>query len=524
MTAATSEGILAGVASITAKDLGRKVGLSLLSNLLTEPVEFFLKQGLEALFNSHEDEQFQKVFEMLDQLQHEIDVAMGKLSLAVQESQLEEEHANIATYYSNLRTAVNSASTVQDAYQTAYHSFFSQNTVEILDQFNRDTQQIRDRLIGDASISQGYLEVLSNNLYTSNANIYTFTDRLKTTGILYLQDLVHAALVLSCLHLYASNSLQKTKASELISSIGDYSSQISSKISNIMRDMETVRNGLAKKAVLLRNKETQRCLGRYCEPHHQSRSIITHFELITKGEGYFYLKVPNHDVGIDHYHGKDIRPVYKSDSNHPNHLWRFDPCPSNPQRFVRIVNQATEQCLDHYYGRSIKGAPKDEHPNHLWELVPAKEGSSLCIVNKATGALLGYNLSHHRFDGFNAHYLPDVGAYNPSFGPSQCWKNLQWKFQRYNESIDHNLCNEVTGEAVDHYDGKSFRFVKAPSANTYHLWQIEPSEIGDNKAYCFIRNHGSQQVLDHYDGKELRGAGDRSAKSPHPNHIWEFEY
>ena len=511
--AAEATGLLAGLLSVTAKDVGKKVGITLLADMFTEPAEFFLKMGLSELFGGGSGEQFKEIFEKLDQLEHEVEAAVGQISVIVQESELEEEHARIATYFSNLQTAAMASTTITAGYEGAYNSFFAPNTAEILDQINRDTQQVRDRIVAKGAISNAYLDTLIENLYHSNADMYEFDSKLRAIAALYIQDLTHAGLVLSCILLHATDPLHKAKAEELIKLVNDYQTTISEAFANHLRDIPTIAVHANTIHFLLRNKSTDQVLGRYADTKYHSRSIISRFELHAKDDGYYYLKVPGHDVGIDHYYGRDIRPVRNSDSTHPNHLWRFDPAPSDPTRYFRIVNRATGAALDHYHGRSLKGAPVDEHPNHLWEVLPDQDGNTCCIANKATGGLLGYD----------AHYTVEVGHYNPTFAIPSSWNNVIWQLNRHDSESYHNLVNVLSGEAVDHYDGESFRFVGSPSTHPNHLWRVEPTKEGETQAYHFVRNKATSQVLDHYYGKSLGGAGDSNAEGPNACHIWRVD-
>lgn len=513
---------LSGMGKITAEKVGEKVGLALLADLFSEPAEFFLGKGLEALFGSDSSDSFKKVFEKLDQLEREIESAVGTISSVVEEAELEDPHVRIATYYSNLRTGATASEDITAGFQGAYESFFSQDVVDTLNSLNQDTQEIYDTLTGGGAISQPYLDLLVNGLYDKNADFEAFEAKTAAIGTLYITDLLHSALVLQCIGAGASDPRHKAKAEELIRDIGSYCSGISGKLETLVRDVPDLAKDTESLKFFLRNSATNKVLGRYVSPRSHSRAIITHFEMHDAGDGYFYLKASGKNAGIDHYYGKDIRPVREADSCHPNHLWRFDPAPSNPNRLYRVVNKATGSALDHYYGRCIKGAPNDEHPNHLWEVLPHSDGNSCCIVNHATGAVLGYDSSHNKIDAFPACYIIDAGSYNASLPIPNAWANAHWHLVQHGDEAYYNLVNQQSGEAIDHYDGESMRFVPSPSGHPNHLWRVEPTAVGDTEAYHFIRNKATGQVLDHYYGKSIEGASDSNASSPNAYHIWKF--
>lgn len=523
VTTSLGSKLLSGLTSITAEKVGEKVGLKLITNLLSEPAEFFLEKGLAALFGTAESEDFREVFEKLDEIEKEIEDAVGTISVTVQEAELEEQHARLSTYFSNLRTAAISSSNLTSGFEGAYTSFFANDVVEVLDHINRDTQEVNDTLIGSGAVSQAYLDLLVQGLYSSNTEMSQFSTRLSAIGTLYITDLLHSTLVLQCIGLHATDSLHKAKAAELIQEIGGYCQAISDRIHQHLRDIKEIADNTGSVTLKIHNQASGKVLGRYAETKVQDRSIITHFEMQDMGAGYYYLKVAGKDVGIDHYDGKRIEPVRKGRSTHPNHLWKFDPAPSQPTRLFRVVNKATGAALDHYYGRSIKSAPNDEHPNHLWEILPHVDGVTCCIVNHATGALLGYDISHGRIDAFSGHFVIDAGVDSTSFPLSSSLENGRWHLVQNGNEPYFNLVNQQCGQTIDHYDGKSLRFVTSPSSHPNHLWRFEPTVVGEQNADYFIRNKATQQVLDHYYGKSLEGASDTAASSPHPNHIWSLE-
>lgn len=515
--------LLSGLVSITAKDVGKKVGLAVMADLFSSPLDFLFKMGLSELFGGSSEADFSKVFAKLDQIESEIEAAAGRISALIEESGLEEEHSELKTLFSNLKTAAISNSDITTGYAAAYDSFFSHDIVETLDEINKATQGIHDRLLGEASISEGYISTVATNMFGSNTDMYAFNTRLTAIAALYQTDLLHATLVLASIALHATDPLHKTKAGELIQQIGTYTDAIGAEVTKYRRDVGIVAESSESIHFMLNNPTNNEILARYAALKHNSRSLVTSFEMHHKGDGYYYLKVAGKDVGIDHYYGKDIRPVRKGDSGHPNHIWKFDPAPSDPTRYYRIVNKATGAALDHYYGKEIKGAPCDEHPNHLWEVLPHEDGNTCCIVNKATGDLLCYDLSHNRFNGFNAHYGINVGHYNSGFPIEAAWRNACWHFVRHDNGEFHNLVNSHNGECLDHYDGESFRFVGSPSGHPNHQWKLEPTAIGDTQACFFVRNKATSAVLDAYYGKSLGGAGDTNATNPNGCHIWQVD-
>lgn len=354
--------------------------------------------------------------------------------------------------------------------------------------------------------------------------MYEFSERMTAIGALYQTDLLHATLVLTCIQLYATDPLHQKRAAEIIEEIGGYDTEIGDAVSNHLRDISTFTSHATKVNFRLYNKATGQVLCRYAFVKSNSSRNHTRFELHAKGDGYYYLKIADKNVGIDHYYGKDIRRVCEADSSHPNHLWKFVASSTNPSRWFRIVNKATGQALDHYYGKSIKSCSVDEHPNHLWEVLPSKDGNTVTIVNCATGALLGYETKHHHIDAFAGYYTIDVGAYNASLPLPNGWLDAKWHLIRQDGGEYHNLYSTLSGEGIDYYDGESFRFVGVPSGHPNHQWKLEPTQTSDgNKAYFFIRNKATSKVLDHYYGKSLAGTDDTNADSPHPNHIWKIE-
>lgn len=112
----TSSSFLAGLLSVTAADIGKKVGITLVANLMTEPVEFFISMGLSDLFGTSTTDELEKIFEKLEALEKEIEGAVGELSAVIHESELEEEHANISTHFGNLKTAILSGNDITSGY------------------------------------------------------------------------------------------------------------------------------------------------------------------------------------------------------------------------------------------------------------------------------------------------------------------------------------------------------------------------------------------------------------------------
>lgn len=516
-----STNLSTSVIEVSADSLAKKVGIKVLGSLLASPANFFIHLGLDDLLGTGQDDEFKKVFQKLDELQREIASAIDQITVSIEESQLERQHANIETYYGNLRSVLLNSTDPSSGFAAAYESFFAADPVEVLDNISTDIEIVADNLNATGAVSQDYFELVADKLYHANTDIEAFHATIQNLALFYLRDLLHATLVLISVQLHAADPNHRDRAVEHIKTIHARDKRISQSVRTIFRVMPTIISALATKRFRFANKATGKLLGRYFDVTDQRFDPYARFELKAKSDGYYYLKVAAKDVGIDHYYGRDIQPVHQADSGHPNHLWRFVPLESG-SRWFRIQNKATGRILDHYHGRDIRTAPLDGHPNHLWELLPDKSGAYSTIVNKATGQALGYGDGDIK--AYRGEHTIDVGAYNTALPFPTAWQNICWRLTRDGSEDGFNLVNAVTGEALDHYDGESFRFVPAPSGNPNHLWRIEPTTVEiEGDLYNFIRNRGSGQVLDHYYGEALKGADDTNAQGPHPNHIWRLE-
>jgi len=556
-----SGSLLSGMISITAPELGKKIGLGFVKNLITSPESFFIHMGLSKLFDSTNDK-LDQISSRLDALESEVEGVVGKLTAVIEEAELNEQFSRINQQYQNLSYASDTSTDPASQYASAYEAFYSQDPVGIMNSIGTDLECIYNEMTGhyDSNgqievtstgiISNGYLKVYSDKLYASATSLNDFSNQMRAIDFMCHATLLKAIQVLACIrdNVTDQNLLAK-KADALLEQIHQYDQGISIVSQSIQRD-SFLSLGLlqATNQSLIRNKATGQCLGRYLELASASNRHHVKLELKPKDDGYFYINVVDSSVGIDHWYGERIEPVRKSDSDHPNHLWRFVPVGPYPYRWYKIQNKATGRALDHYYGNSIKDAPADEHPNHLWEVVPSRDGGHYCtIANKATGALLGYDSKHSCINAFGGKEVLDAGIHNPEFAIVCAAMNANWRFVQYgsDKSGSYNLVNIINNQALDHYDGESFRFVGYPTGNPNHLWQLNPTkqdavdkgiiasetltddqkldQIGTVKAYHFIRNNGSHQVLDHFWGNSLAGATDGNCTAPHPNHIWKLE-
>ncbi len=514
-------GFLDGLASITAEKIGTKVGLSLISDILTGPADFFLKKGIEELFGGGNEVKFAEVFQELDEIKNKIDEAVNKISTIVEESNLEDQHSTIDTLFTNFQTVLERYNTLTEGYQAAYDSMFKNDPYEALTTISKTTERIHDRLLGEGSLSTDYLNYVANGMYDTNADIYEFNNRFIGVSALYIMDLMNACHMSRCIYEHVENPNHKAMAEKQIEEIGAYITSINTFVDSIIRDVPNTINHFEDTDYRLFNGMGDFVLGRYAEYNEKSYHIS--FELKPHGNDYYYLKIVGKNYGIDHYDGEEIKTISNSDSGHPNHLWRFVPSESDP-RWFRIQNKATGQILDHYYGRELRAAGFDEHPNHLWEVLPNRAGNGCAIINKATGAAMG--LDHKsRLNAYTAgiKVSVNIGSYIESLQlPPNVWNNAHWKILRHESGVFHNLINKMTSQAVDYYDGESFRFVPSPSGHPNHLWKLEPTAVGDTQAYHFLRNQATGAIIDYAGSDHIGGQSDNNAKNPDGHHIWKL--
>ena len=562
-------GIMSGLASITTEAIGKKVGLSIFGSLLSSPVSFFAARGLEELFGTQQGKKLDSIIHELNNLDNKISAGFDEDIKEDELTKVNESTTRLDTQMGNILQAVKSENgDVTSAASKVYEAFIEDNTGDLINEIFEDAVNVHYILCGiEKDGGSSLLQVSVDSYYRENIDIKTFYDRINKLSqkaiTAFIQAIYIEAIIMSC----ASLALHRDTAASHIHKIGTLYHNFLNNLSRHLRDIPYFIENSMQDKFMLHNNATGQVLGRYAELSSASERHHPLFELKDHGEGYYYLKVVyNKDIGIDHYYGKEIKRVQKSDSGHPNHIWKFEP----RDGWFSIVNRATGKCLDHYYGESIESADVSDHPNRLWQVLPDKSGRYCYIINKATGAMLGYESKHHKIDAFDAKYTVDVGLYNSGLILPSKWQSAEWILNNQ-ESNYHNLLNSMSGEAVDHYDGESFRFVNSPSGHPNHCWRFESTAVdlapvikmpqesvnnytfqeqinssGDNtwklviddsntdqeednnidstKAYLFIRNKASNQVLDHYYGKSLKGANDLNALAPHPNHIWQVKF
>ncbi len=515
-------GFLEGLLKITAQDVGKKIGLSLINDVLTGPFDFFLKKGIEELFGGS-GEQFKQVLQKLEEVEKEIKQAVLQISTVVVESDLEKLHSDIGELYENFKTTLDGYNTVSDGYSGAYDSLYKTDPVSVLTQIGSATEQIHDILIGSEVMkSTDYLDEVTDKMYQENTGIYAFNTQLNGVSALFVTDLINASLICTCILLHATDNNHKNIAAAKITDIGTYIEGIADYVETINRDIPERITEIKDSYFMLHCKAKDHVLGRYVE--YSERSYHLSFELQQQVEGYFYLNIIGKDWGIDHYYGKDIKLLTSYDYIHPQHMWKFVASENDP-RWFRIQNKASGQILDHYDGQFLRAVNLDEHPNHLWQILPNREGNGCHIINKATGAALGLDHKNRLNAYTNAISIGiNIGSYNPNLQlPPGTWDNTYWKMLRHEATEFHNLVNKVAGAALDYYDGESFRFVPSPSGHPNHLWKLEPTTVDDTNVYYFLRNQATGRVLDYNYGNDIKGVNENNAKSPpHQEHLWKL--
>jgi len=518
---------LQGLTQITAEQIGTKVGLSLISDVLTGPVDFFLKQGLEALFGGSEDN-FNEILQELDKIETEIKQATLEVSKVVIETDLENLHVDINELFENFKAALEAFKHVETGFNEVYVSLYQKDPIDKLTQIGTATEQIHDILIGGGAInSTNYLEAVTKSLYGDQVDISTFNTRISSIGALFLTDLINSSLICICIYLHTEDDAIKNIAATKIKDIGTYSQSISNHLKEILLDIPEKIDRLDDSSFQLHNLSKDGVLGRYLEEKTGDSNNYT-FQLLPQGGDYFFLKIKSangYEYGIDHYYGEDIKKVDCSQLNHPNHIWRFVPSKNDPQWF-RIQNKASGKVLDHYYGRSLAAANLDEHPNPLWQVLTSRDGNGVVLINQATGGALGLDRKSN-LNAYNGLSITiNVGVLNSDLAiPNEVdlWKNINWKFLNNSSSTFYNLINEVNTNAVDYYDGESFRFVSSPSSHPNHLWEIQPTtKNNDGSTYFFIKNNATGKVLDYYYGKKLSAASDTDLTAPNQFHLWKL--
>ncbi len=523
----TSVGLLnQATESLTLARIGRSVALELSTRLFTVPAEYFLQQGLSAIFGNATDEEFQRIYTLLARLQEQIQAGIDRISSEIKEAALEPPHATIATYHTNVIVGMRDQANPEAGAQAVYSAFFAGNEVEIANEVSQSLRIIRDVLLGrGAHQSSSYLDVLARRLYERNATIQGFQQTLGVVGTLYLTDFVYATLILAVLRDQTDSDQVRALLDEYLGQVGQLSDEIAEHLAALMRDIPAVEPAIESgQRFRIINRDTGRYLGRYAfaqtpRGRHLSWDII---EQDGANQGYVYLRAAGTQLGLDHFYGRDIRPIASANSTHPNHLWKLIPAASDP-RWYRIQNKATGGVLDHYYGQDIRTAGLDEHPNHLWEILPDQSGNHYQIVNRATGAVLG--IQNGDVDGFRASFSVGAGVYNPALDFDGVWDALLWSWETVDNAPEDffNLVNIRSGQGLDHYYGRSFIFIPTPSPHPNHLWRVVPTRVSEDAAYCYIRNRATNQTLDHYYGRSIAGATDNNTESPHPNHIWKLQ-
>jgi len=517
-----SMGFTSGVMSLTATDFGKQAAKSAFGSLFGAPFRALESWGVESIFGTAESEKLSKILEKLDELDKVIKSGFTEITMVVEEEHLSDAVSYIESNYQNLVDTLNSKPDLQAAFSAVCKNYYN---TEVTTEVAAAAGIIRNNLCAGNGISNIYPKAVAEFLYQRSADIYEFNNRMTDVSCRYGYTITQAMLVLTAVAIAGEDETIRDNAAQRVEALRKYGLAIQQSLDTFFRDIPEIisRNDASK--FVIRNKATDKVMGRYAQLKAKDSRHHCHFELKPKGDGYYYLKISDKDIGIDHYYGEEIKPVGSGDSGHPNHLWRFEAA----GRWFKVINKATGKSLDHYYGRSIKSANADEHPNHLWEILPSEDGNHCTITNKATGALLGYDSEHKRIDAFGGEFMVNAGVYNPALSLPSGWDSNHWhiRTQMHDEANNvtfHNLINVKTGDAVDYYDGEDFRFTEAPSGHPNHLWKIEPTSIDlGTKAYYFVRNKATGTAIDHYYGKELKGASDSNTQEKHSNHLWLFE-
>lgn len=401
-------GFFSGIMSLTASDLGKQAAKSAFGSLFGSPFRYVGTLTINAIFGNAQSEQLEAILSKLQDIDNDIKMGFTQINMTVEEEHLSDASSDIDSNFRNFTDTLKSESDLLTAFSKLCNNYY---TTAVTTQVVADAEKIRNNLCADKGITNIYPKEVAEYLYEQSDDIYAFNERMMDVACRYEFRLVQAMLILTAVSIAGETDDIRNNASQEIENLRQFGSDIEESLNKFLRDIPNIVDRNAAKQFLIQNKATNQVMGRYAQLHSGDALYHCHFALHDHGDGYYYLKISDKDIGIDHWDGEKIKPIGKADSGHPNHIWKFEAV----DRWFRIVNKATGKALDHFYGESIHASDATDHPNRLWEVLPGKDGNTCTIANKATGALLGYDIEHNNINAFSGEFVVDAGTHNPDF-------------------------------------------------------------------------------------------------------------